>query len=132
MNLKQYFTSQYLFKINPAFIDSGEKLMGLLGVVLVLLAAVLKISAVLAPTPLDKKYRNKFYSLFLTIGLLEVFWYLCRYENVRFFGTRFVAWLYLLVGLVWLVSLLVKTMKNYKPEKLAWEKEQLKGKYLPK
>jgi len=129
--LKQYLNSQYLFQFNTAYVSPGEKLFFLAGCVLILLGAALKISAVLAPDPVDAKYRQKFYRLFLSIGLGEIFWYLCRYENVMFFGTRFVAFLIILIGLVWFVAILASLFKNYKKEKTVWEKEQVRLKYLP-
>ncbi|MFA5991019.1 MAG: hypothetical protein WC794_02095 [Candidatus Doudnabacteria bacterium] len=132
MNLKPFFTSQYLFQINPAFIAPSEKLFALVGAVLVLLSIVFKISAVLAPTPVDKKFRGKFFSLFLTIGLSELFWYFCRYQNVKFFGSHFMAWLIVFIGLAWLVFVIVAIIKNYSKEKQVLEKEALKLKYLPK
>jgi len=92
----------------------------------------MKIAGMLAPSSVDEKYRLKFYNLFLTIGLAELLWYACRYENIRFFDTQFMAWLIVLVGLIWLVKIVVSVFKNYKKEKLVWEKEQVRQKYLPK
>lgn len=132
MNLKPFLTPQYWFSVNSAFIDPKEKLFFLIGIVLTLLGIVLKISAVLSVSPVDRKYRNKFYKLFLTIGLAQVLWYLCRFENISFFNTKFIAWLIVLIGFVWLAVLLVKTFKGYGEEKSVWEKEQVKLKYLPK
>ena len=132
MNFKQYFTPQYLFQINNAYVSPREKLFFLAGVILILLSVVLKIASVLAPNPVDAKYRQKFYRLFLSIGLAEIFWYLCRYENVMFFGTRFVLFLVILIGIVWLAVILAGMFKNYKKEKQTWEKEQVRLKYLPK
>ncbi len=132
MNIKQLFTYQNLFQINTAFISPREKLFFLSGVILILLSIVLKISSILAPNPVDGKYRQKFYHLFLSIGLVEILWYLCRYENAMFFGTHFVALLIVLIGLVWLVAILTGMLKNYKKEKDVWEKEQVRLKYLPK
>ena len=123
---------QSLFQINPLFINPQEKLFLFLGGALVLLAIVFKIAAVLAPSPMDKKVRNKFYGLFLTVGLLELLWYLFRWQNARFLGTPFVAWLLILIGLAWLVFILVGFFKSYKSEKGNWEKEQARLKYLPK
>jgi hypothetical protein len=132
MSLKPYFTNQYLFQINTAYVSVQEKLFFFAGIILVLVSVVLKISATLAPLPVDKKYRQKFYGVFLTIGICELVWYLCRYEDVAFFGSHFVAWLVILIGLVWLVTDIVLLLKNYKHEKLVWQKEQIKLKYLPK
>jgi hypothetical protein len=132
MNLKQYFTSQYLFQFNTAYISPQEKLFFLAGVILILLSIVLKIASVLAPNPVDAKYRQKFYRLFLSIGLAGIFWYLCCYENAMFFGTRFTAFLIVLIGIIWLVAILISILKNYKTEKVVWEKEQVRLRYLPK
>jgi hypothetical protein len=131
MDFKQYLTSQYLFDFNTAFVSPQEKLFFLAGIILLLLSVVLKISSVLAPNPVDGKYRLKFYHLFLTIGLGEIFWYLCRYENVKFFGSHFVALMWVLAGIVWLVAILTSAFKNYSREKVLWEKDQVKLKYLP-
>ncbi len=132
MNIKHFFTSDYLFTVNTAFISPTEKLFLIAGVVLVLLAVVVKIASKLAENPVDKKYRSKFYKLFLTIGLFELFWYLCRDQNIRFFNTKFVIWIIILAGLIWFIKLIVHTFKNYNAEKTVIEKEQIRQKYLPK
>ena len=132
MNLKSYFTYQYLFQINGAYVTPSEKLFLFSGAILVLLAVVFKISAKLAPTPVDSKYRERFYRLLLTVGLAELFWYMCRYESIKFFGSHFVIWLIILTGLVWLAAILVSMLRNYRTKKRVWQKEQVKLKYLPK
>lgn len=132
MNLKQFISPQYLFQVNSAFISPKEQLFLFAGLMLVLLSIVLKISSVMAQSPIDQKFRQKFYRLFLTIGLLELFWYLCRYENVKFFNLPVVAWLFVLIGIVWLAVILTLAISNYTNEKTVWEKEQVKLKYLPK
>ncbi len=130
MTIKNLLTSQYLFQINP--VVAKDKLALMAGGVLVLIAIVLKISSVMAPTPADKKYRGKFYVALLTIGILEMVWYEFRAQNITLFGSYFANWLIILVGLVWLVWLAVKTIKHYGEEKTVWVKEQQKLKYLPK
>ena len=129
--IKNFFSYQYLFQVNPAFISPKEKLFFFAGLILVLLSIVLKIAAVLSLNPVDKKYREKFYHLFLTIGLSEFIWYLCRRENVSFFNTRFVSWLIVLIGIIWFLTILAKTLKNYSKEKTVWDKEQVRQRYLP-
>lgn len=132
MILKQFVSPQFLFTFNSANIDPGEKLVFIFGVVLVLLAIVLKISAILAPNPVDSKYRQKFYRLFLTIGFGEVFWYLLRYENAMFLGTHFVAMAIAAMGLLWFVVIIINLARKYKADKMVWDKEQVRLKYLPK
>ena len=132
MNLKQYFTQAYLFNIDTAFISPKEKLFLFAGAILVLLAVVFKIASVLALNPVDKRVRQRFYVLFLTIGLSELVWYLCRIQNARFFGSHFVAWFIVLIGLVWFVTILVSVIRSYRKDKGSWNKEQMKMKYLAK
>jgi hypothetical protein len=132
MMLKSFFTADYLFGSNLVGMQKGDMAMAFFGLACILLAVVFKISAMSAPTPVDKKYRLKYISVFLTLGLAEVVWAMFRYENIRFFGTHFVSWLIFFICLVWLLVIFVKTIKNYSAEKVEWEKEQLKLKYLPK
>lgn len=132
MDLRQYFTTKYLFEVNRVMQDKTDKLYLFAGIVMVALAILFKVAAIMAPTPVDKKYREKFYALFLTIGLAEIVWFGASYQNVRLFGVHFVAMLILFLGLIWLVWLIVKIIKNYRREKREWEKEQVKLKYLPK
>ena len=131
MNLKSFFTVKYLFEINRISLDSVDKFFLMLAGLLLVLAAIFKLSSVYSPNPADKKYRSQLYNVFLTIGLLEGVWFLARYQFIRFFGSRFVALLILLIGIVWFGAVLMKMIKNYKVEKVNWEKEELKRKYLP-
>ena len=131
MNLKTFISPQFLFTFNSANVNPGEKLVFIAGVVLVLLAVVLKIAAILAPNPVDAKYRQKFYGLFLTIGLGEIFWYFFRYENVKFFGTHFVALFVGAAGLIWFAGLIITLARKYSSDKQVWDKEQVRLKYLP-
>jgi hypothetical protein len=132
MNIKQYFSPNFLFTYNTANVSPQEKLIFIFAIVAVLLAVVLKISAILAPNPVDSKYRSKFYKLFLTAGLSGLAWYFCRYENVKFFGTHFVSGLIILAAIIWFVGLLTGIIRRYKTDKQTWDKEQVRLKYLPK
>lgn len=125
-------SAEYLFNINTIMLTRSDKLFFIIGSVFVLLAVVLKIAALYAPNPVDTAIRNRFFRLFLTIGLIEVIWFGARYQNVRFFGSHFVALLTLLIGLIWFVQIVVAAFRHYKTDKTAWEKEQVKLKYLPK
>ena len=131
-NFKKLINLDYLFTINRVMLTRSDKVFLTLGIIGVALAVVLKIAARLAPTPADKRIRNRFYNLFLTIGLLEIAWYGARYEYIKFFGSHFVALLFLLIGLVWLIFIIADMAKRYRIERTEWEKEQVKLKYLPK
>ena len=130
-NFKKLVSLQYLFQIDSFMLYRSDKLFLLIGAVAIVLAAVLKIAAKTAPSPVDQKYRGKFFSLLLTVGIWELAWFACRYENIRFFGTHFIALIGLVVGLIWLVSIAVSMYRHYTSEKQSWEKEQVRLKYLP-
>ncbi len=131
-NFQKLLTKDYLFKVNTVILLRSDKLFFVIGGVLVVLAIIFKIASLYAPNPVDKVLRNKFYRLFLTTGILEVIWFGFRFENVPFFGTHFVALLILLIGAAWFVKLVVSTIMHYKGDKVSWEKDQVKLKYLPK
>jgi hypothetical protein len=130
--VKQFLTPQYLFQINRVLIPESDRWFFVAGIVLAIMAIVFKLGALYAPDPVNRKYRQKFFSFLLSIGLAEMVWYGARAQNVSFFGTHFTAWLIVLIGLVWLVMLMVKMFRDYGKEKRQWEKEQVKLKYLPK
>jgi|SRR3989344_5835001 len=130
--MKDFFSPQFLFQINRVQILPEDKFFLLCGVVALALAIILKLAAKYSPSVVDEKYRNKLFNIFAFIAGAEIVWYAARVQTVRFFGTHFVAILILLIALVWLVRVLWKMFRNYRREKTAWEKEQVKLKYLPK
>lgn len=132
MKISQFFSVQSLFDINRVMIEPADKALMFVGLVLVVLAILFKLAAIYAPTPVDKKHRGRFFNLFAWIGFSELLWFAARAQFIRFFGTRFVALLILLIGLAWLVPLVVKSFRHYSAEKEQWEKDQVKQKYLPK
>jgi Ca2+/Na+ antiporter len=108
----------------------SDKVFFVLGGCLFVLGLGLRLFAWRAKNPINKKLFRRSAKLFDTIGILEVLWFGMRYENVRFFGTHFVALLCLLIGLVWLGFLVHYFFTAYPNEKRALEKQQLKEKYL--
>ncbi len=129
-NFKKLYSYNYLFSIDRVILTRSDMLFGLLGLILLVIAVIMKIAARLAPSPVDKAYREKAYTLALSIGALEVVWFGARYQAIRFFGSHFVALGILIIGLIWLVYLVKDIVKYYRPAKEKWEKEQLKQKYL--
>ena len=132
MNISAYFTTNFLFQINRIQIQPADKFFLLVGVVALVLAVILKLAVKFAPSPIDEKYRNKLFNVFLFLSLAELVWYGARIQNVRLFGTHFAAMLIILISFIWLVMVLWKMLRKYRGEKTEWEKEQVKLKYLPK
>ncbi len=132
MDLKRYFTGEFMFNINRLEIQRSDKIFIISGIVAVVLAVLFKVAAIYAPNPVDAKYRNKFFNLLLGFGLAEIIWYGCRIQFVRFFGSHFTALLIGLIAVVWFIVIVLNMLENYGAEKSTWQKEQLKQKYLPK
>ncbi|MBL8029752.1 MAG: hypothetical protein JNN11_00710 [Candidatus Doudnabacteria bacterium] len=130
--MKEIFSSEFLFQIDRVMLHDIDKALGFFGAGFLVLGLVFKLAALYAPTPVDAKYRNKFFSILFFTGIYETAWFGLRFQNITFFGSHFVAFLGLLVGVVCALVVLVKTFKTYKTEKQSWEAEQLKLKYLPK
>lgn len=124
--------SNFLFQINRIEIQPADKFFLLVGVVALVLAVILKLAAKFAPSPVDTKYRNQLFSVFVFLSLGELIWYLARIYWVRLLGTHFVAIVIVLIAFVWLVIRLWGMLRSYRTEKTAWEKERVKQKYLPK
>jgi hypothetical protein len=101
MNIKSFLTKSYLLDIDRVLIHKSDKALGFVGAALVVLGLVFKLAAMYAPSPVDAKYRSKFFALFFSIGLGEVIWYGFRSQYVTFFGSHLVAFLILLIGFVW-------------------------------
>lgn len=131
MTIKEVFTKKFLFEVNPVMLENVDKMFGVAGVIMVVLAVMFKLAAAFAPTPVDKRIRSRFFALFATIGILEIVWFGLRYQNIRFLGSHFMALLLLLIALVWFGFIVRDIVKNYTSEKQAWEKEQVRQKYLP-
>ncbi len=130
-HLQHLLSPSYLFNVTPV-ITNSDKLFFLIGSISVVLAIILKLAALYAPTPIDKVVREKLYRLFLTIGILEILWFGAKDENVYVFGTHAMALGILLIGLIWFGFIVSYIIKNYRRERVTWEKTQVKLKYLPK
>ena len=129
-NIKQYFTSNFLFQIDRVMLHTADKAFALAGIVAVVLAILFRVWAIFAKNPVTKKLAIRLFSLLLFIGLAELIWFGARYQTVSFFGSHFVAMFILLIGLVWFIFIAKYFFGKYKREVLAWQKEQVKLKYL--
>jgi hypothetical protein len=130
--LTQLFSTQFLFQINRVIIEPVDKAFLFVGFAALAIAIFLKVAQKLSPSPVDAAYRSKLFNALLFLSAGEFLWYLARRQFVRFFGTHFVAIVILLIAVVWLLGIAWKMFRHYRSEKTAWEKEQVKLKYLPK
>ncbi|MBX4205369.1 MAG: hypothetical protein KW788_04280 [Candidatus Doudnabacteria bacterium] len=81
--------------------------------------------------PVGFKLWNKFSNAALYSGLIGIFWYSLRYENVPFFANRYWAALVVLVFIIWVLFILKFLFRNYSQERSAFDRLQLNSKYIP-
>lgn len=123
---------KYLFQIDRLYLSPSDWWFLYIGVGLIVLAVLLRVWQRFLKNPYDAKTMNRLFVLTLIAGIIEVIWFGARYQNVMFFGTHFVALLILLILIVWGSVIKIKFLKNRSKLTEAWQKEQLKQKYLNK
>jgi hypothetical protein len=64
------------------------------------------------------------------MGMAGLIWVGARYQLVGLFGTHLAFIVLLIVAGVWKLFIVKYQLKMYSAEKMAWEKQQLKAKYL--
>lgn len=123
----------YFWFTQPATILSrADFVFGYLFLAVLLLAIILGVWARFIPHEVVKKLVKKFFLLTLNLGLVGLFWLAVRFENIPILAERFWAGLILILGLVWLLFIVKYLIFDFRPEKLAYEKEQVKNKYIPR
>jgi cbb3-type cytochrome oxidase subunit 3 len=109
---------------------TSDNLFLLAGLILVLLGVVTFIYSRMTKNEFLALVVTKISKIFFTIGLLEVFWYFLRYQYVQALGTRFVAALILLAGLVWMYWPVKYFITRYKVDMAEAERKASREKYL--
>lgn len=124
------FTVNYIFDFSGMTIIQSDRLYMIVGFLMVFLAAVFQTIAIYSKNPIKKMFWHRLSSPLGVGGILEVLWYVARYENIKLFGSHFVAWLIGIIVLVWIYFPIRYFFSRYKHDKQNWEKQQIKLKYL--
>ncbi len=124
------FSYEFFFKIDRVRLHRSDWAILVVGAMLILAGVFASVYKRYRQVPYAKILLARLVRLFITTGILFGLWFGFRYESVRWFGTRFAAVIILAYGLTWLGFILVDYIRNYRPHKQLWEKEQLKNKYL--
>lgn len=132
MNYKNILTSDYWFNIDTIGLHVVDKVVFGIGVGFVVVGIVLALINRRTKNPFDKALLGKFANALWITGAVEMVWFVFRYENAIYLGTLFVAGLIGLAFLVRLAFLAKDLFKNRKAALEAWQKEQVKLKYLTK
>lgn len=129
-NFHKLLSAEYLINIDPVMLHRTDKALLVLGVVLVIVGIVCRLTGTFAPHPFARRLWLRLATWALTIGLLEVLWFGLRYEHTLYLGSHLVAFIILLIGLAWLAPILKYWLGRYRREVEQWHKDEIKQKYL--
>ncbi len=132
MDIKTLVSKTFLFDVGFPAVRNFDQAWLIISLGALAIGAVLWLAYKLSSVPVDIKYRHKLASPLLFMGLCGLVWYGLRYQQVRLLSARVIIILIAVVSIIWLVFVIAKMFKNYNSEKMNWEKQQLKAKYLPK
>lgn len=127
------WSSQFWFGIDRfKGVSMADKMILWFGVGLLAVGIVVLVYRLLSKNKLLKPTLGRISSVFITVGLIEMLWFVLRSQFVNTLGTRFTAVLIGLVGLGFLYSPIKYFLKQYSKDIEIYQKEELKNKYLQK
>lgn len=130
INWSEVFSQEFWFGIDRARLHLTDRIILFGGAALVVSGIVILIVRFISNNHLLKPYFAKLTSVLLTIGILEMLWFLLRTQYVNALGTRFTAAGILLVGMLWLIGPIRYLLTQYKTDYELYERQKQKEKYL--
>lgn len=130
INWKELISGEYWFGVDRATMHLTDKIILYFGVGLVVLAIVLLVFKLLSKNDLIRPVYNRLISVFFTVGLLEMLWFLLRSQYVYALGSRLAALVVGVIGLIYLYKPAKYLLLQYKKDSQVLSKQQLKEKYL--
>lgn len=113
-------------------VSMADKIILWFGVGLLAVGIIVLVYRLLSKNLLLKPIFGRISSVFITVGLLEMFWFLLRSQLVVTLGTRFTALLIGLVGLGFLYWPIKYFLKQYSHDSVSYQRQEIKNKYLQK
>lgn len=127
------FISYYFWFIPPSTILTyADKLLIVIFLGVLVLGIACRITMFFINNQINRKLLKKIWLWGLTIGLIGLLWGLFRFQNIPIFGRRMWAGLDLVLAIVWVVFILKYAIFSFRSEKIEYERELVKSKYLPK
>lgn len=130
LNWVQLKTYVFWFGYDPIVVHAADKVIFLLGLLLVVFGFIALIFSIFARNEFLAKVAKWKAKILIIIGLVEMIWFVLRFQNVQVFGTRFVAGLILLIGLIWLYQPAKYFFTKYKVDLAEAERKANRDKYL--
>jgi len=128
--LRHVLTSGYIFDFTNMLPSSGDRLYMIAGLLMVLLGAVFKLISNFSRNSVTRLLWHRLASPLVVGGILEVLWYTARDQNIKMFGSHFIAWLIGIVVIVWIYFPIRYCFGYYRQEREHWQKQQVKLKYI--
>ncbi len=130
INWKTFITKDYWLGIDRVTVHLTDKIVLYVGAGLLLLGVIFLIIKLISSDKLKKPHFRSISSILITTGLLEMLWYVLRWQYVSVLGARLTALLIGLVGLICLWKPISYFVFKYRSDVNLLSKEELKDKYL--
>ncbi|MDQ3018439.1 MAG: hypothetical protein M3Q64_01040 [bacterium] len=130
MNWNEYITKDFWFGIDRVALHKSDYAVLYLGIALIALSIVMFIYRRYAKNEFLQVVAGKIGAVFMTIGIFEVIWYAARSQYAAVLGTKFVAALILLAGLIWLYGPIKYLFTRYEEDMAAAQRKIQREKYL--
>ena len=122
---------KFFWLVQPSSVlNNFDNTVGYFSAALIALSVLTWLAARFVKHKVVKKALRKFFSLFLTTGLLGLLWFGLRYENTPIFGRRY--WVIVLAALmvVWLAYVLRYLFTTFRAEKAEYDRQMINSRYL--
>jgi hypothetical protein len=129
--LKHLLTQDFLIAPSFAGLSSiSDKTFTTLAILL--LASGIFFSVLIRRTknPVQKNLYSRWSKLSYTIGVLAIIWVFFRYEGIAQISAHWIILVIYFLGFVWAVNIIRYVLNQYKPRLDAYNKEQMKKKYM--
>ncbi len=130
INWHDFITTKFWFEVDRARIHPSEQAFLYIGIGLVVLGVLALVFARFTHNKFLARVAMWLAKIFLTIGILEGIWYLMRTQYAQLLGSKFVAALLLLWGIIWIYWPIRYLLKNYQEDMVKAEREASREKYL--
>ncbi|MBL8031576.1 MAG: hypothetical protein JNK33_04620 [Candidatus Doudnabacteria bacterium] len=129
---KYFFSYDFQIYINRIRFETVDKVFVGLAIAFCVFALAVWIAKKVSGNPVTQRLLGRWFIWAGAIGLAGLLWSGARYQLVGLFGTHLAFLILLVVAAVWKLYIIKYMFQLYPVEKAAWEKQQLKERYLAK
>ena len=129
--MQQFLDPNFWFSQPPVILSRADMYLGYFFAGLLILSVIFWATAKFTKHTVIRKIWKRYQYLAVTIALSGLLWFGLRYENTPVFANRYWVGIVLLGGLVWKLFILKYLVFNFHAEKVEYDHEQLKNKYIP-